>query len=264
MSGETTVTRGKTFDESTGEVVDLAKLNLTAKPSVRVNQESIGTRELIDGSVTSDKLSEGVLNQINADATLADGSVTTAKLANGAVTVAKLNQNVLDLVVQRDTAATTIGSFLRYVDTAGVTEEVTLSEILNSSAILGQHAEYNTTAGQALGTGATRIDYGTKVKDDDTNVTTGGSWVYTVPETGLYNVSCMMTVVSGSSDVKSLTVTAGSRTYKDNQSTTTQTCHVHFTTYLTAAQTVYAEGTSAGSLSLTTNASDNYITITRV
>jgi len=135
MSGETTVTPGKTHDESSGEATDLAKINLVSKPSVRVNEQSVGTRELIDGSVTVDKLSAGVLAQINAEAILGDGSITAAKIATGAVTKVKLNQDVLDCFVQRDTVATTVGYFLRYVNTSGVTEEVAPESLLSRKAV---------------------------------------------------------------------------------------------------------------------------------
>ena len=131
MSGETTVTEGKTWDAVTGEVNNLAKLNLAAKPSVRVDAASIGDRELIDGSITSDKLATDVLAQINAEAVVGDGSITAAKIANGAVTLVKLNQDVLDSVVRRAVVTSTVGSYLKYSTTGGITEEVTLAEMLN-------------------------------------------------------------------------------------------------------------------------------------
>lgn len=124
MSGETNVIPGKRFDESSGENADLAKLNLLGKPSVRVNEQSIGTRELLDGSVTSDKLSSNVVAEINAEAIIGDSSITAAKIQTGAVTFSKLNQDVLDQVVRRDTVVTTVGSYPRYVNTSGVTEQI--------------------------------------------------------------------------------------------------------------------------------------------
>lgn len=129
MSGETTTIAGKTFDETSGETVDLDKLNRLGLPSIQTDAQSIGDRELIDGSITADKLDSDITAQINADATLGDGSVTSAKLAAGAVTYVKLNQDVLDKVVTRDTILTTVGSFLKYSNTAGETEEATASEL---------------------------------------------------------------------------------------------------------------------------------------
>lgn len=129
MSGENTTEPGKTFNEVKKECVDLAKLNALGKPSVRTNADSIDTRELIDGAVTADKLADDVLAQINADAVIGDGAITTIKIANGAVTKAKLNQDVLDCFVRRDTVLTTIGAFLKYKTTDGITEEVAATSL---------------------------------------------------------------------------------------------------------------------------------------
>jgi len=134
MSGETTTRPGKTYDTVNGEANTLAKLNLLGNPSVTVNRSSIGTDELIDASVTSDKLSTDVIAQINAEAILGDGSVTAAKIATGAVTYAKLNQDVLDKVVIRDTVSTTQGSYLKYTANQGETEEVTELALFNEFA----------------------------------------------------------------------------------------------------------------------------------
>lgn len=146
MSGECTTTEGKTYDTVNGEANNLAKLNLVAKPSVRVNAQSIGDRELINGSITSDKLSADVLDQINAEAILGDGSVTAAKIANGAVTFAKLNQDVLDVIVRRNTVTSTVGSYLRYVSTDGITEEVAPEDAYGLKAVASGKSE-NTSTG---------------------------------------------------------------------------------------------------------------------
>ncbi|MEE8598265.1 MAG: hypothetical protein V3S69_01885 [Dehalococcoidales bacterium] len=135
MSGETTVEPGYLYNEITGEVNNLNKLNRLGNPTVRVNSGAIGTDELADGSVTSDKLDEDIIAQINADATIGDGSITTSKLASGSVTYVKLNADVLAKMVERDTPTSTIGNFLRYVNTAGVTEEVHPADIFGPKAI---------------------------------------------------------------------------------------------------------------------------------
>lgn len=129
MSGETTTTPGKTYDTVNGEANTLAKLNLLGNPSIKVNRASIGTDELIDASVTSDKLSTDVIAQINAEAILGDGSVTAAKIATGAVTFVKLNQDVLDQMVRRAVVTSTSGNFLKYNGTTGITEEVAVDRV---------------------------------------------------------------------------------------------------------------------------------------
>jgi len=137
MSGETTTTPGKTWDVSSGEKNDLAKLNLGANPSVRVNEGAICTRELGDFCVTSDKLDKSIIDQIQANATITDGSITSAMLAPGSVTFTKLAQDVLDQFVRRDTIPTTVGAYLRYVSTDGITEEVSPSALIESKIFSG-------------------------------------------------------------------------------------------------------------------------------
>lgn len=134
MAGENTVELGYNYDEVNGEANTLAKMNLLGVPTVTTNANSIGTNELIDGAVTSDKLSTDVIAQINAEAILGDGSVTAAKIATGAVTFVKLNQDVLDQMVRRAVATSTVGSFLKYSTTAGVTAEVTELALFNEFA----------------------------------------------------------------------------------------------------------------------------------
>jgi hypothetical protein len=51
------------------------------------------------------------------------------------------------------------------------------------------YAEYNTSAGQSI-SGTTLINYGSKIKDTHNAVTTGiGSWRFTAPRTGIYDIS---------------------------------------------------------------------------
>jgi len=114
MSGEITITPGYVYDELNGEVNNLNKLNRLGAPSGIVNPGAIGTDELADGAVTSDKLDEDIIDQINADAVLGDGSVTTAKLASGSVTYVKLNADVLAKMVERDTPEEVTPNEMRY------------------------------------------------------------------------------------------------------------------------------------------------------
>lgn len=150
MSGETTVEPGYLYNEITGEVNNLNKLNRLGNPTVRVNSGAIGTDELADGSVTSDKLDEDIIAQINADATIGDGSITTSKLASGSVTYVKLNADVLAKMVERDTPTSTVGNFLRYVNTAGVTEEVTPAELTELVTPIKVWGVFNGTTGSKL------------------------------------------------------------------------------------------------------------------
>jgi hypothetical protein len=50
-------------------------------------------------------------------------------------------------------------------------------------------ARYSTTAGQAVNTTATLVDFGTKDYDSHGAVTTGGSWKFTAPVSGIFRVS---------------------------------------------------------------------------
>lgn len=60
-------------------------------------------------------------------------------------------------------------------------------------------AIYQTTAGQAISENTTTIvNFGTSVYDPTSKVTTGGSWVYTATVAGVYQVSAVVTLPSGS------------------------------------------------------------------
>lgn len=84
-SGEVDITPGYQF--SADERLTIAKLNLlVAGLLLRIKEGSITTRELADGSISSDKLAVDLAAQL----ALADGAVTTAKLAATAVTSAKI------------------------------------------------------------------------------------------------------------------------------------------------------------------------------
>lgn len=76
---------------STDEILDLDKLNELGRPSIRVNEGAIGTRELAPKSITADKLD---LN-INQQLSVGDNSVTTNKLVPAAVTEAKMADQVI-------------------------------------------------------------------------------------------------------------------------------------------------------------------------
>jgi hypothetical protein len=80
-TGSITITPGKVFNVITGERVDLPKLNLLGTPTARVDENSIGRRELITAFVEQvDDATSGLANEIivraAADLALAQ-SITT-------------------------------------------------------------------------------------------------------------------------------------------------------------------------------------------
>ena len=79
-SGEIDLTPGLTLSEV--EPVTNAKLNLLARPTLRVKEFAITARELADGSISADKLDEDIAGQLGVP----DNSVTTVKIVDGAVT----------------------------------------------------------------------------------------------------------------------------------------------------------------------------------
>lgn len=66
--------------------MDLDKLNMLCRPTVRLAEASVGARELAPGSISADKLAVN----LNAQLSLADNSVTTNKVVGGAITEGKL------------------------------------------------------------------------------------------------------------------------------------------------------------------------------
>ena len=83
-SGEIEVIPGRVFAEE--ELIEPASLNQLGTPTLRVKEQSITSREIADGTITSDKLDVDLEAQI----TVADNSITTNKILSGAVTSSKL------------------------------------------------------------------------------------------------------------------------------------------------------------------------------
>lgn len=84
------------------------------------------------------------------------------------------------------TAATSATSTDQFeVNQGGATKRVTALQIKKYVASYFV-AQCTTSADVTYSTGNTRINYDTKVGDPFTAVTTGGSWVFTAPETGGY------------------------------------------------------------------------------
>jgi cytoskeletal protein CcmA (bactofilin family) len=91
-TGAITITPGKTFDLINGERVDLAKLNQLGNPTARVDENTIGRRELINAIVEQvDASTAGLATEIivraDADTALA-ASITSLTATVGANTAA--------------------------------------------------------------------------------------------------------------------------------------------------------------------------------
>lgn len=138
MSGEITVTAGFQFNLSEPERVTLSKLNALGRPTGRVNAGAINTRELADDAVTSDKLADEIVSQLNAAAVIGNGAVNTQQIANGAVTIDKLEDNLNKVMRPFITPGT------MYIPARG-----TISDILATYPgwVLADGAAYNTTLG---------------------------------------------------------------------------------------------------------------------
>lgn len=93
MTGEIELIPGRVLGDT--ELVDNAKLNDLGRPVLRIKAGAVGTREMADGIITADKLSEDLTAQLG----VADGSVSTAKIVDGAVTEAKLDPGVAGKLV---------------------------------------------------------------------------------------------------------------------------------------------------------------------
>jgi hypothetical protein len=162
-----------------------------------------------------------------------------------------LNEDITDLDAQVKTNADAISTNAGDITTLQAAAE-------------REFSEYNTTATTNITTGGVRIDYATQVKDDDSNVTTGASWVYTVPSNGFYSISAKNTVTGVGGNTLRLTLTAGARSYTNEAvSQAPASTSVSVTTYLTTSQTVYVTG-YANNDPLTGDAAENYISIIRL
>ena len=61
-------------------------------------------------------------------------------------------------------------------------------------------ASYNTAAGQSISTATvTIVDFGTKLEDSHSAVTTGGSWKFIAPVAGEYQVNAAVMIAGGNS-----------------------------------------------------------------
>lgn len=149
MSGEITVTRGKTW--SAGERVDYAKLNQTGAPTARVDENAITSTELDTSSV----------------GTAVAGSVSGANLATNPALIPDLWQSLTDSVScavgAREEPA--VGWFVNPVGAAvNATRSTTVptgSEVANSLQIAGASSVTTVDIGQFITSWitSTRDDY---------------------------------------------------------------------------------------------------------
>lgn len=118
-TGAITITAGKVWNEITGEVLDLAKLNQTANPTARVDANTIGRRELITAFVeqVDDNiagLAAEIIVRADADTALA-GSITSL--------TSTVNGNTAAITTEATTRATNdgylAGSYVVRVDANG-------------------------------------------------------------------------------------------------------------------------------------------------
>ena len=141
------------------------------------------------------------------------------------------------------------------------------------------NARYITTAGQSISDATTTIiDFGTKGFDSHGSVTTGASWKFTAPISGVYEVTAKLLYTSGGG--WGVAEEADIYLYKNNASFAVLT-----TTYMQAAHTTYVSLSSSPSLvnllageridirtyqnsgaplSLHTGANENWVCIKRV
>jgi len=138
-------------------------------------------------------------------------------------------------------------------------------------------SRYDTNAGQTIGTGATRIDFEDIDYDDDSLVTTGGSWVWTCPTdgTGKYIINSVLGIDStnlGASASCQIEVVINSvaQARKDmripDAPGVDHSISIHTVQSITAGHTVYITllCSDADAIALDINRLRNYIEIYRI
>jgi hypothetical protein len=139
-------------------------------------------------------------------------------------------------------------------------------------------ARYNTTAGQSIPASTqTIVDFGTKTFDRTGCVTTGASWKFTAPISGLYRVTAKIRFLNGGSWLSSLS--AEINLYKNGSKVSTLgdliATSTHGTGVVTSGSDVIslvagdfidfrAFQDTAGAITLNTNAEYNYVSIERI
>lgn len=117
--------------------------------------------------------------------TFAQVAHSQSMLANGSTTISCVAGDVLQGAFYQDSgAALNMNGSSQYID---------IERLSGPSAIAASesvNAKYTTTAGSSFTDGATAIvDFGTKEFDSHSAVTTGGSWKFTAPVSGVYTIN---------------------------------------------------------------------------
>jgi hypothetical protein len=133
-------------------------------------------------------------------------------------------------------------------------------------------AIYSTAAGQTFPGLTSIVNFGTSELDTDTAVTTGSSWKFTVPaaKSGLYRVDVAVTpsgaIASGTTLLALYKNGSAVRTLWKSAGAVPSTTMVRGTTTINLAVADYLDvrfSQSGGTISLTSTAQENYISITR-
>lgn len=139
-------------------------------------------------------------------------------------------------------------------------------------------AKYTSSAGNSIAnSGTTRVDFATKKFDTHSAVTVGASWVFTAPASGIYDIESTIKFTSSTYAAGNV---ADMQVFKSGSLETTITglvlevalsevVYLHGSTKvsLLAGETLdirLSNNRTAGATSLTTTATDNSVTITRV
>lgn len=105
-SGRVTLTPGFLLNETSGENVDLHKLNkLVREMQARLDAGAVTGREIADGAIDADKLSASIAAELGS---VVDGAITTAKLADAAVTTVKIADGAVTAAKLADALGTTV------------------------------------------------------------------------------------------------------------------------------------------------------------
>lgn len=176
------------FNSSGGSASPLAFVlpnSLNVDTTKIVANQFVGKFEQLTG--TSALYASGGETNVNVfyDGTDTDKLFITASLSAG--TPSKLNGSSLSSVQHRVVFTVPIAEWV--VEPAAVTAVETIA------------AGYNTAAGQSIAdVTVTILDFGTSEFDTHSAVTTGGSWKFTAPASGIYNVSACVTMAGVASD----------------------------------------------------------------
>lgn len=131
-------------------------------------------------------------------------------------------------------------------------------------------ARYSTAAGQSIANAtSTIVDFGTKDFDTHGSVTTGGSWIFTAPTSGKYQIQASLNFQAAAATFVLIETfkngSAFSRTY---QATSTNAMPGHHSDIVNclAGDTlqIRVQQQSGASKSLTTTAIENFVSITRI